>query len=117
VPVLGDAAPKDNVFHVLGSERNGSRHTIYRVYQAVSELLQSLKHLRRLCDELPVARRISTLVESREYGLAVLAPTASYLAEIRLAVADERLDRDIAMVTDLGPTAETFGSVIKGRER
>jgi hypothetical protein len=115
LPITGAAAPRENVHHVLAAPAERGHFAIYRIYQAVSELPQCVKHLTRLVSELMAAPRISELVRSREYGLAVLAPTPAHLADLRTAIADEGLDEHVDILSDLGPTAETLHDVLKGK--
>ena len=113
---LGDKAPRDNVYHVLsnGSAEN-DYFTIYRVYQAVPEIPRCMKHLTRLSAELSAAPKISEMVRSREYGIAVLALRPSELATLKNAIVDAELEQEIAIICDLGPTAESLHEVLKSK--
>jgi hypothetical protein len=115
VPLLGKATPRDNVPHVLVTPEEIGHYALLRVYQAVSDVRRSIRHLERLAEEISGHPIIGQLVATREYGLAVLATTPRNLPAMRSAIDEAKLDAEICVVCDLGPTAETLCEALHAR--
>lgn len=110
VPHLGEKdSPRENIPHVLVSSGEVGHYAILRVYQAVNdEPAPCVKHLERLVADLNRKPKLAELIARKEYGLAILCPTAQSLKVLRKAILAAQLN--ILTVCDLGPTAETFAT-------
>lgn len=118
VPLLGKAAPRDNVPHVIMALDEPRRYALLRVYQAVSDVHRCEKHLRRLAGQLIGIPTFAPLVKNGEYALAMLAATPSALRAIEKMLTQSGLSQQLTIVCGLGPTAETLGeclAMVKGK--
>jgi hypothetical protein len=112
---LGDDTPRANVPHVLATKEELEHPAILRVYHALSPIGTCIKHLQSLVTDLKRKPLLSRWVSDRDYGLAVLCTTRANLKAMQAAISKSGLEKQICIVTDLGPTAETISHILGGR--
>jgi hypothetical protein len=109
---LFETAIPANVPVVVSDELGETK--VFRVVHAVGQSpSDTVRKIRQLADQLGRHAKLGTMLSQQQLGLAVLSPNSASLRALEKSVAKSGVSKDIAVITGLGPTADTLGAVIK----
>lgn len=113
LPLLGKDTPANNVPHVVAV--CGEKETaLLRVYHALSDLQSSVNHLAELAANASQRPVLSKWLHARQYGFLVLCPTRAFCSAMQNALSRRGLADSFHFEVDLGPTAETLDTALRG---
>ena len=108
---FGDAAPPDNVFHVVTDELGWP--CVCRVYQ-VSRNVEAV--VRAIRQDVTTTRRVPEIepwISAGDYGVALLVPWADKVSRVRETLTRSGLTDEVPIVVGIGPTADTVQKALK----
>lgn len=110
----GDAVPK-NVPHFITTEF-GDEPTVLRFHHATGKVSTTKSAVRAFFQENRSKAGIAASIVSKSYGMVCLCPTQIKCEQVLSLLNKNRLFELGRLVVALGPTVETFGSCLKGRQ-